>query len=107
MIILSCDMVMEGAFFPQSDFQVPQKKVGHDRGQHVLVPSTEFSNLVMVQAQFSFCFFKALFDCPAQSGEPNKTVQPGANRSIADKIIIFKFIIDPTPPDDKPYLFSR
>lgn len=100
MSTLSCDIVMDGAFFPQSDFQVPQEKVGHDAGQHVLVPSAEFSDLVVVQSQFGLCFFETLFDCPAQSGEPNKKGQSGADRSIADEITIFKFIIAQTPSYD-------
>lgn len=107
MSTLSCDIVMDGAFFSQSDFQVPKKKVGQHAGQHVLVPPTEFSDLVVIQSQFALGFLETLFDCPSQSGEPNKTVQPSADRSIADEIRILQFFVDLTPPDDKPDFFAR
>ncbi len=35
--ILSCDSIMDGAFFPQPDFQMPEEKVRHYTCQYVVV----------------------------------------------------------------------
>src|SRR5208337_1659823 len=51
-------------FFSPSYFQVPQKEVGQDACQDVLMPSTKFSDLVMVHPQFGFGFFEALLNGP-------------------------------------------
>src|SRR5208283_4256553 len=100
-------MVMEGAFFPQSDFQVPQKKVGQDACQDMLMPSTKFPDLVMVHPQFGLGFFETLLDGPAQPAEPNKSAELSAPESIADKIRIFQLVVDMPAPDYKPDFFAR
>ena len=97
---------MDGAFFPQSYFQVPQKEVGQDACQDVLMPSTKFSDLVMVHPQFGFGFFEALLNGPAQPTEPNKAAELGTPESIADKIRIFQLVVDMPAPDYKPDFFA-
>ena len=99
-------MVIDGAFFPQSDFQVPQKKVGQDACQDMLMPSTKFPDLIMVHPQFDLCFFEALLNSPAQPAEPNKAAELGAPGSIADKVRILQLVLDMAAPDDKPDFFA-
>ena len=67
---LSCDRVMDGAFFPQPDFQVPEKEMGQHAGYDVVVPSWKLAHFVVVHAQFGLGFLKALFYCPSQTAEP-------------------------------------
>jgi hypothetical protein len=48
--ILSCDSVTDGAFFPQPNLQVPEEEVGEHTCDHVVMPTHEFSDFVMVHA---------------------------------------------------------
>ena len=100
-------MVIDGAFFPQSDFQVPQKKVGQDACQDMLMPSTKFPDLIMVHPQFDLCFFEALLNSPAQPAEPNEAAELGAPGSIADKVRILQLVIDMAAPDYEPDFLAR
>jgi hypothetical protein len=56
---------MDGAFFSQPDFQVPEKKMGQHAGYDVLAPSWKLTHFVVVHAQFCLGFLKALFYCPS------------------------------------------
>ena len=69
---LSCDRVMDGAFSPQPDFQVPEKEMGQHAGYNVLAPSGKLTHIVVVHAQFCLGFLKALFYRPSQTVEPYK-----------------------------------
>ena len=69
--ILTCDSVMEGAFFPQPDNQVPKKEMGHNTGEHMVVPPLEFSHFVVVHSKLSFALFKSLLNSPTKTTKPN------------------------------------
>ena len=69
---LSCDRVMDGAFFPQPDFQAPEKEMGQHAGYDVVAASWKLTHFVVVHAQFCLGFLKALFSCPSQTAEPYK-----------------------------------
>jgi hypothetical protein len=78
MRVLSCDTVIDGAFFSQPDFQVPKEEVSQHRGQNMVIPSRVFPYLVMIHSQFCFGFLKALLYGPAKATEPNESGQPCA-----------------------------
>jgi len=101
---LSCDTVIDGAFFPQPDLQVPQEEVGQHAGQDMVIPTRVFPNLVVVHTQFLFCFFKALLYGPAKPAEPHEGGQPGAHRSVADEISIHRSLVE-APSDNEPHSF--
>ena len=71
-VMNSCDSVIDGAFFPHPDFQVPEEKMGHHAREYMVVPSRKFAHFVMVHAQFGFGFLETLLDRPAQTAEPYK-----------------------------------
>jgi hypothetical protein len=81
--VLSCDSVIDGAFFSQPDFQVPQEKMSEHTGQNMVIPTSIFPNLVMIHAQFGFGFFKALLYGPTKATEPNECGEPCAKWCIA------------------------
>ena len=61
---------MDGAFFPQPDFQAPEKEMGQHAGYDVVAASWKLTHFVVVHAQFGLGFLKALFYCPSQTAEP-------------------------------------
>ena len=69
---LSCDSVIDGAFFPHPDFQVPEEEMCQHGGYDVVVPSWKFPHLVVVHSQFCLGFLKTLFNSPSQTTEPHK-----------------------------------
>ena len=91
---LSCDRVIDGAFFPQSYFEMPEEKMSKHRCQHMVVPSGVFSNFVMIHAKFRFGFLKALFDGPSDATQPDKKAQPSTIWGIAQIIFINRLILD-------------
>jgi hypothetical protein len=46
--------------------------MGQHAGEHVVVPSQVFSDVVVVQAQFGLGFLEALFNRPAQATSPDE-----------------------------------
>ena len=74
---------MDGAFFPQSDVEVPEEEMSQDASEHVVVPSRILSDLIVIHSQFGFGFFKTLFNGPTRTAEPNEGTQPGTDRSVA------------------------
>jgi hypothetical protein len=74
---------MDGAFFPQSDVEMPEKEMSQGAGQHVVMPSRILPDLIVIHAQFGFGFFEALFNGPAYTAEPDESAQSGAERGIA------------------------
>ena len=97
---------MDGAFFPQPDFQVPKEKMSQHARYYVMMPAGVLSHLILVHSQLGFGLFKALLDGPAQSAEPDKGWQPCTDRCIADEIVIFGIAVDGSA-DDQPDLFLR
>jgi hypothetical protein len=69
---LSCDRVMDGAFFSHPDFQVPEKKMGQHARYHMVVPSWKFAHLVVIHTQLCFGFLEALLNSPSQATEPHE-----------------------------------
>jgi hypothetical protein len=59
---LSFEGVITGAFFPQSDLEVPEKIMPEHTGQDMVMPPWEFSHLVLIHSQFNLCFLKALLN---------------------------------------------
>jgi len=86
--ILSCDSVIAGAFFPQSELDVPEEEVGQDAGHHVMNPPWKFPDLIVVHSDFGLCFFKTLLDGPSHTTEPNQQLESTARGGITDKIRI-------------------
>jgi hypothetical protein len=84
--VRSCDTVRAGAFFPQVQFQVPQKEMRQHRRQHMVVPAGIFAHFIMGHAELRFAFFKALLDRPAHATEPDQGPQGRARRRITDRI---------------------
>jgi hypothetical protein len=94
---LSCEGVMAGAFFPQPDFQVPEEIMSEHTGQYMMMPTWKFSHLVLIHPQLCFCFFKALFNGPPESAQPNQGRQFNAGRSVGKKIGILGFLAYGSP----------
>ncbi len=90
--VLSSDSVMDGAFFPQPDFQVPEEKMSQHARYYVMMPAGVLSHLILVHSQLGFGLFKALLDGPSQSAEPDKSWQPCTDRCIADEIVTMRNI---------------
>ena len=67
MIILSCDSVVAGDFFPQPDLQVQEKEMGQHAAKNVMMPAAIFPNLVVVHPKFGFSFLNTLFYSPANA----------------------------------------
>ena len=96
---LSCDSVMDGAFFPQPDFQVPEKEVGqHARGD-VMMPASKLSDFIVLHAQFGFGLLEALLNCPAQATEPDQRFKAPSAGGVGDEIAVTRELIG--------YLVSR
>ena len=106
MRVLSCDTVIDGAFFSQPDFQVPKEEVSQHTGQNMVIPSGVFPNLVMIHPQFRFGFLEALLYGPAETAEPDECGQPCANGGIADEISVSAIRSDATS-DNEPDGFIR
>jgi hypothetical protein len=70
--VLSCESVIDGAFFSRPDFQVPEEEMSQYAREHMVLPAWELSHFVVVHAQFGFGLLEALLDGPAQTAEPNK-----------------------------------
>ena len=104
--VLSCDTVIDGAFFPQPDFQVPEEEMSQHTGQNMVIPSRVFPNLIMIHSQFRFGFFKALLYGPSNATEPNECGQSCANWGIADEISVSAIRSDATS-DNEPNGFIR
>ena len=45
-MVRSCDTVRAGAFFPQVQLQVPQKKMREHRHQHMVMPARVFAHFI-------------------------------------------------------------
>lgn len=83
---LSCDSVMEGAFSPQSDIQVPEEEVSQHAGQHVVIPSGKLPHLIMIHAEFGFSFLKTLLDGPANTTEPYEESESRTDWGVTDVV---------------------
>jgi ABC-type tungstate transport system permease subunit len=66
------DTVSAGAFFPQADFEVPQKAMGQHTGQQVMRPPRGDTDCIMVHAQGGFRFLITLLNRPPDATEPDK-----------------------------------
>ena len=62
---LSCDSVIDGAFFSQSDLQMPEKEMSHYTSEDVMMPAHKLAHFVVVHAQLAFGFLETLFDRPS------------------------------------------
>ena len=80
--VRNCDTVNAGAFFPQAQLQVPEKKMRQHRRQHVVVPPHILADFVVVHPQFGFAFFKTLFNGPPHATEPDQEAPRRAYRRI-------------------------
>jgi len=98
---LSCDSVMAGAFFPQPDSHVPEKKMSQHACQHMVSPSWKLPHLVVIHPQVRFGFLKTLLDGPANSGKPDKVLQMSGSACIRDEVGI-SGALSKSPANDQP-----
>ena len=98
---LSCDSVIAGAFFPQSDSHVPEEKMRQHAGDHMVAPPRIFSHLIMVHSQVGFGFLEALLDGPTHTREPNKSFEPGGSARVRDEVGVSGFL-SKSPADNQP-----
>ena len=101
---LSCGNVIDGAFFPQPDFQVPEEKMCQYARENMMMPPHKLAHFVVVHTQLGFGFFKTLFDRPTQAAEPNKGLQSCAPESVANEIAVLRVIADGSS-NEQPYGF--
>ena len=97
---------MDGAFFPQADFDVPEKKMRQHTGQHVMVPALVFPDLVMIQTEFGFGFLKALLNGPPKAAEPYEKIEFGAEMRVAYVKFVIR-ILAKAPAYNQPDFFLR
>ena len=83
---LSCDSVIAGAFFPQSDSHVPEEEVSQHTGDHMMSPPGKLPHLVVIHPQIRFGFLKTLLDGPANPREPDKGFQSSGSAGIRDEV---------------------
>jgi hypothetical protein len=83
-IVRNCDTVRAGAFFPQAQLQVPQKKMRQHTDEYMVMPARIFPHFVVVHPEFRFALFKTLFNRPPQTTEPDKGPQGRTRWRIAD-----------------------
>src|SRR4030095_15679199 len=82
----TCETVSAGAFFFQPELEMPEKEVGQHTREHVMLPSAGFAHVIVIHAQFSFCFLKTLFNGPPAPPEPYKETQGRTQRSVTEII---------------------
>ena len=70
---------MDGAFFFQTELQVPEEEMTQHAGYHMVMPAWKFAHLVMVHAQVGFGFLETLLNCPTQAAQPDESRQPCAD----------------------------
>jgi len=99
--IRSCDTVSAGAFFPQAQLHVPQKKMRQHTREHMVVPARMFPHFIVVHPQLRFAFFEALFDGPAHATSPHKGPQGRAHWSMTDRVGI-RWVSPSGPLDHEP-----
>src|SRR4030095_6526037 len=56
-IVRNCDTVRAGAFFPQAQLQVPQKKMRQHTDEYMVMPARIFPHFVVVHPEFRFALF--------------------------------------------------
>jgi hypothetical protein len=61
---LRCEGVINGAFFSQSDLEVPKKVMTKHAGQNMVMPSRKFANLALIHSQLGLCLLEALLHGP-------------------------------------------
>jgi hypothetical protein len=79
---------MDGAFFPQSDIQVPEEEVSQHAGQHVVVPSRKLPHLIMIHTELGFSFFKTLLDGPTNTAEPHEEFESLTDWGVTDVVCV-------------------
>jgi len=89
---LSCDSVIDGAFFSHPDFQVPEEEMRQHTCEYVVMPPRKLTNLIVVHTQFGFGFLETLLDRPAQAAEPNQRLQSCTRRCVADEKAVYRFL---------------
>ena len=55
---------MDGVFFPQLYFEVPEKKMTKHASDNMMVPAPIFAYFIMIHAKLAFRFFKTLLNSP-------------------------------------------
>src|ERR687884_191906 len=81
----TCETVSAGAFFFQPELEMPEKEVGQQTREHVMMPSGIFAHLIVVHPQLRFRFLKALFDGPPDPTEPHQETQGGTERPLDEQ----------------------
>ena len=76
MSTLSCDRVIDGAFFPQPDFQVPEEEVGKHTSEYMVVPAPELTHFIMIHPQVVLRLLERLLDGPTKPAKPDKSLEP-------------------------------
>src|SRR5262245_2122575 len=83
-----CETVSAGAFFPQLQRQVPQKKVGQRRAQPMLVPAGILAYRIMGHPSYGFTFRAALFNGPPHATAPDEGAQGCTRRGMTDRVCV-------------------
>ena len=73
-------------FFPNRMLMCQRKKWASMQVDSMMIPSRIFPDIIVIHAQFRFCFLKALLNGPSHTAEPHESWQPGAQECIADLV---------------------
>src|ERR671939_1479770 len=84
----TCETVSAGAFFFQPHLEMPEKEMGQQTREHVMVPARVFADFIVVHPQLRFRFLEALFDGPPRTTEPDQQPQGDTQRSVTERVPI-------------------
>src|SRR5919108_6142602 len=98
----SGDTVSAGAFCPQLPLHVPQKKMGHQGREPMMVPPAILADCIVGHAQRGFALCEALFHSPAQTTEPDQGAQRSARWGLTDRVGLRR-LGAPRPLDHEPH----
>src|SRR5215831_14449456 len=102
----TCETVSAGAFFFQSDLEMPQKEMGQHTGQHMVMPARVFAHFIVGHAQFGFRFLKTLFNGPPYPTEPDQQAQGNTPGGVAEVVPVLR-MGSQRPLDEQPDGRSR
>src|SRR5688572_25704274 len=86
--------------------QADQKVMSQGDKQQMMMPAQPAAGFIMVEAEFSFAFFKDDFDRPAQPTETNQLQQGSIGGGVAEVELEFSRVVQ-IATDDQPQLRTR
>ena len=74
--------------------QTDQEMMGQGNEQDMVMPTQPTAGFIMVEADFTFAFFKNDFDRPTHAAETNQVKQGGVCRRVAEVELEFSRVVN-------------